>query len=102
MSAKLLPDHPDEALSKLIEITRALLHLVAEENACIHAQDEAALQDVIARKEQVLPLYEQAAQEFKLRAGEFKDANIALLDELLSLQTELGAMARNNQFYLTS
>lgn len=102
MTQNVLPADTTEALELMIEITKRMLIAMQEEARAIKIQNEVAMQDVEVLKEKILPYYQKAAEEFKQRAEEFKSAGPALLDQLQAVQTELGAVTRENQFYLAS
>lgn len=102
MSQTILPLDPAEAVSVMTEITRRMLIAMKGEASAIGQQNEAAMLDVEVLKEKLLPMYQMAAQEFASRIEEFRDVNPSLLNDLQSVQEELGTIARENQFNLAS
>ena len=102
MTQNVLPADTTEALELMIEITRRMLIAMQEEARALRIQNEVAMQDVAVLKEKILPYYQKAAEEFAQRAAEFKNGDASLLDQLQAIQTELGAITRENQFHLAS
>lgn len=96
----ILPQDPAEAVSVMTEITKRLLIAMQEEARAIGIKNEVAMQDVEVLKDKLVPMYEMAAAEFRARAAEFKDVAPHLLNDLQDVQTELGNVARDNQFNL--
>jgi hypothetical protein len=96
----ILPQDPAEAVGVMTEITKRLLIAMQEEARAIGIKNEVAMQDVEVLKDKLVPMYEMAAAEFRARAAEFKDVAPHLLNDLQDVQTELGNVARDNQFNL--
>lgn len=102
MTKRILPDDPAEAVKIMIEITGLMMSVMEQEAHCIRLQSEEGMKETEILKEKILPEYQQAAQEFSQRAVDFKAVDPSLLDELQEIQSALGAVARENQFYLAS
>lgn len=101
-SQTILPEDPHEAVSVMMEITRRMLSAMQGEASAINRQSEAAMLDVEMFKEKLLPMYQMAAEEFANRIDDFRTVNPSLLNDLQTVQDELGKAARENQFNLAS
>src|ERR1035437_7661033 len=93
------PAGAEEAVRKMIEITREMKELSEVESGTLGTGDLEAMNKLIALKGPLSTTYEQAGQEFHKRIAEFKDVDPALLLELKDEQGALQMFIQHNGAY---
>lgn len=99
-NAPILPPDAEQAVNMLLDITRELRIMMEEEAGYIARRDDVALLAAEKKKNELIERYQQAAEEFKNRAAEFRAVDRDLLERLANEQGALGLMTRDNQHFL--
>lgn len=102
MTKSVLPADPVAAIQMLMDITLEMKQVMEDEARAIALRNEVGMLDAETQKAKILPRYQQAAQEFRARMEEFRKISPSLLDQLQDTQDSLGAVTKDNQFYLAS
>lgn len=101
MTDKILPDEPDAAMKKMIELTQECLALAESEDEKITRNDMVQFAVNEQNKVPAFAMYEAAAAEFRERIDSFQGkVNPMLVTELQRLQLELRERAENNNIRL--
>src|SRR4051812_29114841 len=96
----ILPEDAEEAVRKMIAITRSMKELSEKESEVLGTQNLAAMKKLIALKDPLSKAYEAAGVEFHGRVTEFRNVDPELLLELKSEQQALQEIAaRNDEYY---
>lgn len=97
MTNKILPQEPDDAVQKMIDITKECLNFASGEDESITRNDLVHFAVNEQDKGQAYAFYERAAHEFHERLDELKgNVNPILITELQRLQLQLREQAENN------
>ena len=99
MKTKILPEQAEQALKKMIAITRDMKNIVRRETDALAANDGDALTTAIDQKADLAFMYEDASREFGKRLEEFRTVPLSLLDELDREQKDLKAMEEENRTF---
>ncbi|MEM6782042.1 MAG: hypothetical protein AAF569_09290 [Pseudomonadota bacterium] len=101
MTDKILPDGPDEAVQKMIDLTQECLALAVSEDEKITRNDMVQFAVNDENKGRAFAMYEQAAGEFHERMDSLQGkVNPTLITELQRLQLQLREQAENNNMRL--
>lgn len=92
----LLPEDTTQALKVLINFSEKLLALCEQETQALVQGDMVTFSIIQDEKDSVSRRYAKASEEFRARLEEFRSADRTLLDQLESLQKQLGDKAKSN------
>ncbi len=99
MKTKILPEEAEQALKKMIAVTRDMKNIVKGESDALAANDGDALRTAIDQKADLAFMYGDASREFSKRLEEFRAMPPALLDELDREQKALKAVEEENRVF---
>ena len=95
-----LPEDPQQAVERMLEITRSMRVIAEAETAALQSRNGLELKTAIDQKADLLFMYDDAAREFAQRIEEFRSIDRRLIDELDGEQIVLKALeAQIRAFY---
>lgn len=92
----LLAQDPRQAVEEMIKITEELTARIETESNAVASNDGTTFTMNEMNKEAVADMYQQAANEFHERIGEFKQVDKTLIQKLEVAQNSLGQSTKNN------
>jgi hypothetical protein len=98
--AQILPQNPEAAIRKLLEITLKLTSLMEDESRSVTLNDTVLFLSTNKEKQKLVDLYQRGATEFRIRVEEFRTADKALIDQLEDAQKKLGELTKANMHTL--
>lgn len=100
---KILPADPNEAMQKMVEVTRECLAVLESESEKITRNDMVQFAVNDENKGRTFIFYEKAVNEFKERLPELEGkVNPVLVNELQTLQLQIAEQAADNNARLAA
>lgn len=96
----LLPEDTAQALSRMIDITKAIINSYEDETNALALGNNLDFLEHTKTKMDMGDIYNNAAREFMDRQEEFKHYGGPMLQELVTLQQKLKAEAQINMNFL--